>query len=260
MVISVSSPPTTTMSERRYSDDEVALILRKATEAGAPSGGSRDRDGVTLEELKEIGGEVGIGPSAIDAAARHVAMVRIQEKGGLLGASPVPRYEVTVPGRTSLEKLRDAVAVVRRALRRQGIVRPEFEGLEWQARDMFGGRYVSLQPGSGGTHIRVFGNFRDGVFLWAVLAGVPTGAVASAIVGSALKALGLGVALGWAVLPVGIAAGALGARFMLKRLTSRETRALETAASELEWALKGSAGADLDGELPPETEPRDPTG
>jgi hypothetical protein len=248
------------MSERRYSDDEVALILRKATEAGAPSGGSRDRDGVTLEELKEIGGEVGIEPAAIDAAARHVAMVRIQEKGGLLGASLTPGYEVTVPGRTSPEKLRDAVAVIRRAMGRQGIVHAEFEGLEWQARDMLGGRYVSLQPGADGTHVRVFGNFRDGAFLTAVLAGVPGGAVASAIVGSALKALGLGVPLGWAVLPVGIAAGVLGARFLLKRLISRESRALETAASELEWTLKGSAGADPDGELPAETEPGEPAG
>jgi hypothetical protein len=236
------------MSERRYSDDEVALILRKATEAGAPSGRSRDGDGMTLEELQGIGREVGIAPAAIAAAARHVAMVRIQETGGLLGASATPRYEVTVPGKASPEKLGDAVAVVRRAMGRQGLVRAEFGGLEWQARDMLGGRYVSLQPGADGTHIRVFGNFRDGAFLTGVASGVPSGAVASAIAAAVLKTMGLATLLGAGTLPVGIVAGVATARFVWKRLAARETRALEQAAADLEWALggggEGGAGGD----------------
>ena len=46
------------MSERRYSEDEVALILRKATEAGAPTAPAGDADGLqrienTMNELEK---------------------------------------------------------------------------------------------------------------------------------------------------------------------------------------------------------------
>ena len=48
------------MTDRRYNEDEVALILRKA------AGGK----GTSLSKLKEIGSEVGIEPSLIENAAR----------------------------------------------------------------------------------------------------------------------------------------------------------------------------------------------
>jgi hypothetical protein len=246
------------MSERRYSDDEVALILRKATETAASTAPGRDADGLTLEDLKGIGREVGIDAAAIEAAARHVAVSRVQATGGFFGVSATPRYEATVSGEIPLEKLSEAVAAVRRAMGRQGVARAEFGGLEWQARDMFGGRYVSLQPSGGRTHVRVFGNFRDAAFLSATLGGIPIGAVSAAIVGSTLKVLGLSALLGVGTLPVGVVAGVAGARLLWKRLVSRETRALERTASELEWALKESAGTDPGKELPMETEPGEP--
>ncbi len=57
-------------SERRYTEDEVAKILDRATEAesarGASAGGSTD---LTLRELHEIGKEVGIPEEVITQAA-----------------------------------------------------------------------------------------------------------------------------------------------------------------------------------------------
>lgn len=243
------------MTERRFSEDEVALILRKATETSvsSPSGGTAE--GLTLEDLKGIGREVGIDPAAIEAAARHVAVTRVQGTGGFFGVSLAPRYEATLNGEIPPEKLSEAVAAVRRAMGRQGVVHAEFGGLEWHARDMFGGRYVSLQPSGGRTHVRVFGNFRDAAFLSATLGGIPVGALSAAIVGATLKVLGLSALLGVGTLPVGIVAGVAGARLLWRRLVSRETRALERTASELEWALKEGAGPDTDVESPTDADP-----
>jgi hypothetical protein len=60
------------MTERRYDEDEVAEILERATsseEPETPRSGSPGT-GLTLKELQEIGGEVGIPASSIADAAR----------------------------------------------------------------------------------------------------------------------------------------------------------------------------------------------
>jgi hypothetical protein len=230
------------MTERRFNENEVALILRKATETSAPAVPGGAVDGLTLEDLKGIGREVGIDPGAIEAAARHVAVTRLQGTGGFFGVSATPSYETTLPGEIPPERLAEAVAAVRRAMGRQGVLHAEFGGLEWQARDALGGRYVSLQPSGGRTRIRVFGNFRDGAFLSAALGGLPVGFGSVALVGVTLKALGLSAVLGVGTLPAGIVAGVAAARMLWRRLARRETRALERTAAELEWALAGGAG------------------
>jgi len=227
------------MSERRYSEEEVSLILRGATEAGAPGPAAPDADGLTLEELKGIGREVGISPGAIEAAARHVDLARPRAEGGFMGGSATPRFEAVLPGEIDVGRLSDAMAAVRRATGRQGIVRAEFGGLEWQARDAFGGRYVSLQPQDGKTHIRVFGNFRDGAVMSAI-GGLPAGVIMAAVGAGIMKTLGLAAFVGAGALPAGFLAGAVSARLVWKRFLRRETSALERAATELEKALTGS--------------------
>ena len=58
------------MTERRYSEDEVAAIFRKATqeEERGPAHPSR-REGMTLRELQDIGQEVGVAPALVAQAA-----------------------------------------------------------------------------------------------------------------------------------------------------------------------------------------------
>lgn len=63
----------TTMTDRRYDDDEVAAIFLKAAEGPQtpPLQAARD-DGMTLAELQDIGREVGIAPEAVARAARSL--------------------------------------------------------------------------------------------------------------------------------------------------------------------------------------------
>src|SRR4051812_31317665 len=58
------------MTNRRYSDDEVAAIFRAATE-GSESRALPDAsaDGLTLTDLQSIAREVGISPEAVSRAA-----------------------------------------------------------------------------------------------------------------------------------------------------------------------------------------------
>jgi hypothetical protein len=58
------------MSARRYGDDEVREIFRRATEGDVdPRAVPADQGGLTLEELQRIGAEVGIAPTRVMRAA-----------------------------------------------------------------------------------------------------------------------------------------------------------------------------------------------
>jgi len=64
---------TGTMTDRRYSEEEIAAIFSDATEDPRvpPLQAPRD-DGLTLVELQQIGREVGISPDAVARAARSL--------------------------------------------------------------------------------------------------------------------------------------------------------------------------------------------
>jgi hypothetical protein len=58
------------MTERRYTEDEVAEIFERATEAQKSSlPASRSGEGLTLAELQEVGREVGLPPELVARAA-----------------------------------------------------------------------------------------------------------------------------------------------------------------------------------------------
>lgn len=63
------------MTNRRYTDEEVAAIFAKAIEAEAPSRETPVREGgLTLAELHEIGRDVGLAPEAVTRAANSLAL------------------------------------------------------------------------------------------------------------------------------------------------------------------------------------------
>ena len=59
-------------SERRYSDEEFALILRNASalqERRSEGGAVVTSEGLTLEEIRSIAADVGLDPEAVTTAA-----------------------------------------------------------------------------------------------------------------------------------------------------------------------------------------------
>jgi hypothetical protein len=78
------------MNERRYTDEEVEQIFRNAAEEERPARRDRtSRDGMTLAELQEIGGEVGIPSEQIARAAARLdgegGMALVRPRSTLLG-------------------------------------------------------------------------------------------------------------------------------------------------------------------------------
>lgn len=147
--------------ERRYNEEEVGLILRKAMES-SPGTRREESHAVTLSELKEIAGEVGIEPARIEAAARSLdaAESTVKRSAGIPTAVHLTRLVDVELREDDLPKM---LIIIREVLARQGIVTEVLGGLEWQARSSIGGQYVSIRPQDGGTRLQVLGNFRDGV-------------------------------------------------------------------------------------------------
>lgn len=211
------------MTDTRFNDEEVSLIRARALEAD--TGRS---DGLTLSQLKGIASEVGIDPAQIESAALAVQANRMAASHGRIGARTSTRYEVEVEGQVDREDYADLLRVIRGALGRQGIVSEEFGGLQWKARDAFGGRYVTVRSEKGRTRVEALGNFRDGAFLSASLGGVGGLGVSAVLVATVgFTAVGAG-------LPVLLALGAAVPAYALyRRWFIKEDAALRRAVADV---------------------------
>ncbi|MEO6444087.1 MAG: hypothetical protein ABIZ91_03240 [Gemmatimonadaceae bacterium] len=219
------------MSERRYGDQEVALILKRASESRATgaTGAVATGEGLTLPQLKTIAVEAGIDPVAVVRAASALDTRESATGRSLLGTPVAPQFERVVDGHFAPEDLPKLLLSIRRVMGRQGKVSTEFDGMQWKAADTAGARYVSIQPMGERTLVRAFGNFRDGAIGFAMGGGTMCGVVTLAL----LKSLGLLAALGvGSVIPVALAA-VLPARSLWRRTYARETRQLDAEVSEV---------------------------
>jgi hypothetical protein len=229
------------MTDTRFNDEEVSLILRRALEAD--TGG---RDGLTLGQLKEIAGEVGIDPLRIESAALAVQADRQPAGGRFLGSRMSTRYDVEVRGDMDDDGYAEVIRLIRGAMGRQGVVTEAFGAVEWKARDFFGGRYVTIRSQNGRTRVEGLGNFRDGAMVSAGMGGT-AGLAASAVL---LKATVGGVA-GLGILgPAALLVGAVVPSYALyRRWFVKEDAALRSAVTDIAARI-GSPADDGDPETP----------
>ena len=109
------------MTERRYDDDEVALILHRAVEATTTSPERAPGMGLTLAELKEIGAEAGISRTGIEMAARTLEVREDPPAtGAVLGLPTTVQLERVVPVRLDDEHLPQLLDLIRSEFARQG--------------------------------------------------------------------------------------------------------------------------------------------
>lgn len=74
------------MAERRFTDEEVAEIFRRATEAStAAASALPPSEGLTLAEVQEIGREVGLAPEGLADAARSLDRLEPRFRSQLMG-------------------------------------------------------------------------------------------------------------------------------------------------------------------------------
>lgn len=189
--------------DRRYTEDEVAEILERATstDLAGPRSRTAETDGLTLDQLQEIGSEVGIPPDRIAAAARSVA-TRPQSAAPskLLGA---PRSVTrTVPTGRPLtdDEWTRLVVEVRETFGAKGRIDAAGNLRTWSN----GNLHVFVEPASDGYRVRMTtfkGNAlpRVGAGVAAILfGGLSAGLVqaggdpAGLVIGGVFGALGLG--------------------------------------------------------------------
>lgn len=172
--------------ERRYTEEEVARILDRATEVqpsgGHPGGAS---DGMTLAELHEIGREVGISTDLITRAASSIdrveAPVVAQKK--LLGVAIGVGRTANLPRPLTDAEWNHLVVDLRETFDARGKLREEGAFRQWTNSNL----QALLEPTETGQRLRLKtlkANGRARLAAGPVMVGVGTvGYVASLVIG-----------------------------------------------------------------------------
>ncbi len=194
--------------ERRYTDEEVALILRRAAELGGETGPSRS-EGLSLAEIQQVAREVGIDPATVARAAAALPTRKRDRLTAILGGPLHYRLEATMPRRASDADLGRILQSIRRAAGRQGRATQVLDSVEWRTSGEREGSqlFVTVTTGDYGTTVEVTGDRQSTAALLYLVPGV-AGMIVSLIVGASLEA-------GWTA--GGVIAGLLGGVFLLSR-------------------------------------------
>ena len=134
---------------RHYSEKEIQAIFRRATERQEAAGTQAPREGLTLDELKQIGSESGIDPAHIEAAAQDLAhgVKRDPSPTGVerfYGRPATIQAERMLPGRMDDATWSDAVETLRSVFNTRGQSEVIGPIREWKAFTSTGFDYQAL--------------------------------------------------------------------------------------------------------------------
>jgi len=204
----------------------VALVLRKATEMEEHQGPSGS--GLSLGELEQIAGEVGISPEMI---RRAVAELDTRGPSNPLAGAPLSHEAIrAVAGELDAEGVAALVAAVERGSDQVGEVTQALGTTRWTARDRFRTTQVAVTSAKGGTTVRVVE--RASGRLKRVMHAIP--AAWGAMIGvGVVGAMDPGASLFLAAVAGGAAVGGLLGRFAWGRLSAARVARVERLAGEL---------------------------
>jgi len=150
---------------RRYSEEEFALILRRASEIQETPGREGPKglsEGMTLEEMQSIAREVGIDPEAVTRAAAVLGAADWEEKGGLVaavvGGPSKFHLDCEMPGRLPPEEMARILEVIRRVAEHQGKASEVLGGVEWKTVGDVNAIHVNVSPRGNRTSVQVVGD------------------------------------------------------------------------------------------------------
>lgn len=182
------------MTERRFTDKEVALILRRASdlEKRAPASGGSPARGLTLQDLQDIASEAGIDPELVRRAVTEMEGPKGLPSGSILaGPGPARREIRATPAELSRDALAELIRLVDEDVQGQGTVQEALGHVRWTSQGRFLSTQVSLEPGDGETMLRVEERFSNAVR--GAIHGVPAAYGLMFGLAGALEGLNLGV-------------------------------------------------------------------
>lgn len=215
----------TSSDERRYSEEEFALVLRMASEE-PETPDEKDvqeltpaRKGLTLAQIREIASEVGIDPDRVSRAAARLPQARESGLARLLGGPPLVSLERVVKGEASEADLRRIAEVLRREVGAPGKAREVLGSLEWKGNNTTATTIISASatPRDGSTVLQASADSSGALLAIIAAAGLPTlGVVALTLVKLVFGETDAGIVLG---LLSGLPPAALVSRSLWKRTT-----------------------------------------
>ena len=217
----------TTDKSRRFTDREVALVLRKASEL-EESVGTGEGGGLSLADLEQIATEVGISREVLD---RAVAALDSKTGGNPFARGQLVQQVIrAVEGELSEKAVSELIQHVDGASDQVGVVSEALGSIQWTARDRFRTTQVSISPSEGETRIRVIE--RATARLRTFVSAAPT------MMGSALAVVsigGLDPSSGMAALvaAVGAVAGAVVGRVLWRQVSSGSEARVKQLAADL---------------------------
>jgi hypothetical protein len=239
-------------SSRRYTDREVAVALRRASEIEEVSGAGGE-GGLSRADLESIAREVGISREAMSRALAELD--RRSEPGSLVMGAPRARRAVrAVVGELNEEAMERLVRLVDERAEGAGVISQALGSVRWTSSTRFQSTQVSITPAEGETTIQVVE--KTTASLKGVLHGVPAGygvIGAAAVVGS-VSIAAFPAAL---VFVAGAGVGAAAGRLAWNWISGRSARRVERLAAELSREAKEAVGKGLvkSGESEPDASP-----
>lgn len=143
------------MSERRFTDQEVALILQRASHLETKAEESHAGRGLALSDLQQIATEVGIAPSLLSQAIADTDASRGAAPAGILGPSGVAKAVRVVASKMPTEDVRSLVRTVDSLADVQGTVSEALGEVRWTGRSRFRGTQVAIAHEGEETVVRV---------------------------------------------------------------------------------------------------------
>jgi hypothetical protein len=168
----------TSKDRRRYSDREMALILKRAAtlQEQGPDAASQDQSH-TLTELERVAVEVGIDPRYVAEAAAAVDAEPTAKKAPLLGAPTSYQVARIIEGEVPETEFGELLDAIRLVTGRHGEVSRVLGAFEWKSSGPSGETYVAIAPRRGKTSIRLGGRYGAGAgFVYSV-----TGVIGAAL-------------------------------------------------------------------------------
>ena len=163
--------------QRVYSDEEFALILRKATELASRSEGPpSSSDGLTLAEMKAAAAQVGLDPALVDRAARMLTATATETPlERLIGGPTRHNLEARFPIRLDKKRAALLLSAVRIGAGLAGswdVGHSSSMGMTWHDGGELESLRVTARPEEDGTVVSLVLDRRGTLSIVAVFSGM----------------------------------------------------------------------------------------
>ncbi len=140
------------MADRRYSDDEISEIFRRATEVQqrAPQQQLPPSEGMSLAELQSIGREAGIAPELVAQAARELDQPATPRVSSLLGIPTGVARTIRLERRLTDDEWDALVVRLRDTFEARGLITVQGAFRTWSN----GNLHVLVEPSGEGQLVR----------------------------------------------------------------------------------------------------------